>query len=284
MKNTNEPTNMFPNVEMVNLANLTGKATRKGLEQAIIVEGRIVNVVSDGYGLLKNENFFLRVEENLINADIEFTKREINRDNRSFSTDYILSSKDYVIDIKQAGLTKYPDKLNPMLRFTTSYDGSCQSSGHLAIYRQVCTNGLHALSNTEIGFKVKHRGNITEVVMPQLDSIVTSFTSNEYYELRRKFEVLAEKPITDLRGFVKFVADKTKLFKYEASEKNTEPSLNARTIIETVQRESEQLGTVPNLWLGYNAFNELLHDKLKKTFDQQRKIDVSLFDTVLSMS
>ena len=91
------------------------------------------------------------------------------------------------------------------------------------------------------------------------------------------------KEITDLKGFVKLTAEKTNLFKFEASEKNPEPSLNARIIMEGIEREADILGVKPNLWLGYNAFNELLHDKLKKTFEQQKNIDSKIFDTVLEM-
>ncbi len=107
---------------------------------------------------------------------------------------------------------------------------------------------------------------------------------NEFYSLHRKFEVMAETPLTDLKGFVKFMADRTKLFTYESSEKNPAPSLNARLILETIQNESQQIGMAPNLWLGYNAFNELLHGKLKKTFEQQKSIDSNIFESVLEMA
>ena len=48
-------------------------------------------------------------------------------------------------------------------------------------------------------------------------------------------------------------------------------------------KEANALGARPNHWIGYNAFNELLHSKLKKTFTQQADIDARLFETVLSM-
>jgi hypothetical protein len=70
------------------------------------------------------------------------------------------------------------------------------------------------------------------------------------------------------------------LFKYEASAKNPEPSFNARIVLDTIRREAEQLGVQPSAWLGYNAFNEVLHDKLKKGFDKQKQMDARLFDVV----
>ena len=37
-----------------------------------------------------------------------------------------------------------------------------------------------------------------------------------------------------------------------------------------------------NNWIGYNAFNELLHGKLKKTFEVQKREDAKLFEYVLA--
>ncbi len=107
---------------------------------------------------------------------------------------------------------------------------------------------------------------------------------NEFYTLSRKFELLAERPIKDIEAFVKLTADKLKLFQYESSEKNPNPSLNARMVIEGINRESNLLNVRPNLWLGYNAFNELLHGKLKKTFEAQKQIDSKLFELVYALN
>ncbi|RYE53368.1 MAG: hypothetical protein EOP48_14550, partial [Sphingobacteriales bacterium] len=74
--------NVFVCSELVSLAEITGKPTRKGLEKAIISEGTIVNVVSNSYGHLPNERFFYEVEHKLIDAGIEYKTRSINRDNR----------------------------------------------------------------------------------------------------------------------------------------------------------------------------------------------------------
>jgi len=107
---------------------------------------------------------------------------------------------------------------------------------------------------------------------------------NEFYTLQEKFEVLAERPIRDVAGFVKMTANSLKMFKFEASDKNPNPSLNSQTVIDTIYRESRLLGEAPTLWLGYNAFNELLHGKLKKTFEAQKQLDGKLFEAVLQMT
>lgn len=268
--------NVFVNSTIVNLSHLTNMPVRKGLEKAVISENEIVNVVSNSYGHLPNEKFFLEVEQKLIEADIHYVTRSINRENRSFAVDYILNDESYHINIKN-GI----DKLKPMLRFTNSYDGSCKTSGHFGFFREVCSNGLH-VSHANIGFSVKHRGNVCEIVLPEIKEIVNKFMDNEFYSLHKKFEVLAEMPLKDLEGFVKITAEKLNLFKFESSEKNPAPSLNARMVIDVIQSEARLLGTKPNMWLGYNAFNEILHGKLKKTFEAQRSLDAKLFDLVLA--
>lgn len=266
--------NVLVDSSIVPLQSLTGIASRRGLENAIICENQIVNVVSNSYGHLPNEKFFLGVEEKLIDADIYYQQRSINRDNRSFVVDYVLADDRYKVAVKGE-----QDVLRPMLRFVNSYDGSCKTSGSFGFWRKVCDNGLH-VAQTHIGFSVKHSGAIADIVMPKLDEIVAKFMDNEFYSLKRKFEVLAERPVYNLEDYVKFTAKTSGLFKYESSEKNPEPSANARFVFDVIERETKLLNTRPNQWIVYNAFNELLHGKLKKTFDQQRTLDERLFETI----
>lgn len=271
--------NLFVSNEVRSLEAITGMPTRKGLERAIISSGEIVNIVSKSYGHLPNDLFFKVVEENLINAEIGYDVRSINRNNRSFAADYILNDESFHIHVKGGS----EDIIKPMLRFTNSYDGSTRTSGSFGFFRQVCQNGLH-IATSQIGFKVKHTGDISRVVLPEIKMLVRKFMDNEYYTLQRKFEVLAETPITNVREWVKMTADQLNLFQYEISKENDSPSLNARLVIDSIEQESNALRVQPNFWLGYNAFNEVLHNKLKKTFEQQRNADARLFETVLAMA
>lgn len=248
---------------------------RSGMDKVIISNGTIVNVVSKSYGHLPNQEFFYKVEEMLINSEINYITRSINRDNRSFAVDYILNDENYSVTIKNGA-----DKIRPMLRFTNSYDGSCKTSGTFGFYREVCSNGLHT-AKTNIGFSLRHRGNIKELVLPAIGKTIYKFLDNEFYEIRRKFEVMADFKIADPKEIVKRIADETKLFKFECSDKNAEPSLNARIILESIEHEQLQLKEDANMWMVYNAFNELLHTKLKKTFDQQEKLDKVIFEKAL---
>ncbi|MBK8146306.1 MAG: DUF932 domain-containing protein [Bacteroidetes bacterium] len=269
---------IFVKSEVVKLADLTGMPTRIGLENAILSEGQIVNVVSNKYAHLPNENFFLEVERALIEADINYQTQSINRGNRSFAVDYILQDENYIVNVKSGA-----DKILPMLRFTNGYDGSTAPSGRFGFFRKVCSNGLH-VAETKVGFKVKHRGQIENIVIPQINDMVALFLNNEYYDIKRKFDVLAEAPIHDLSKFVQVVCMDTNVFKFEKSDKNPEPSKLAQQVIDTIKNECLILDYDPNLWIGYNAFNEVLHKDLKKTFESQRQFDNKILESVLSLS
>lgn len=270
--------NIYPTTSVRSLESLTGMPCRRGLTKAVLSGGEIVNVVSDRYAHLANEQFFLEVERQLIESDVNYIARTINRENRSFVADYILQDENFEINIKNG-----MDKLKPMLRFTNSYDGSCKTAGHFGFFRQVCSNGLH-VGQTAFGFKVKHTGNMAQVVLPKITELIRKFMDNEFYSLHRKFEVLAETPIKDVREFVKVTAEHFNLFQYESSEKNPAPSLNARLVEDAMRREANLLSTPPNLWLGYNAFNEVLHGKLKKTFTNQHALDAQIFNHALALA
>ena len=269
---------IFVKNEVVKLADLTGMPTRIGLENAILSEGQIVNVVSNKYAHLPNENFFLEVERALIEADINYQTQSINRGNRSFAVDYILQDENYIVNVKSGA-----DKILPMLRFTNGYDGSTAPRGRFGFFSKVCSNGLN-VEETKVGFKVKHRGQIENIVIPQINDMVALFLNNEYYDIKRKFDVLAEAPIHDLSKFVQVICMDTNVFKFEKSDKNPEPSKLAQQVIDTIKNECLILDYDPNLWIGYNAFNEVLHKDLKKTFESQRQFDNKILESVLSLS
>ncbi len=264
--------------EVRNFKEVTGINSRKGLDKVILSGGDIVNVVSNSYGHLPNQMFFAQVENMLLEANITTATRSINRENRSFAVDHILNDDSLAITVKNG-----EDELRPMLRFTNSYDGTCRTSGHFGFFRKICNNGLH-IAHSTIGFNIKHRGQIAEVVMPNIKYLIDKFMNNEYFELKRKFEVLAEKRIDNIEDYVKLTCEDLKLFMFESSKENPAPSLNARTVIDIINKESRQLNTAPSVWHLYNAFNEVIHDKLKKSFQNQRDTDTRLFNYALELA
>lgn len=252
--------------------------TRSGWNKAIYSNGTLVNLVGAGYGVLSNIDFFGEIEKKLLEEDIKVFTRAVNRDDRAFVVEHILADDSLYINIKNG-----MDSIRPMLSFSTSYDGSTKTQGHFGFHRKVCDNGLHT-TVSEIGFSMKHRGNIEQVVLPEISTLIEKFKVNEMYELKRKFEVLAESPITDLAKYVKLVCADTKIFQFEKSEENPAASLNAEIVIATIRREAGIIGAEPNLWLGYNAFNNIIHSKMKKNFTSLYELDSKLFDYNLELA
>ncbi|MFD0837397.1 DUF932 domain-containing protein [Mariniflexile aquimaris] len=262
---------------MASLKDLTGIQPRRGLEHAILSNDKIVNIVSKSYGHIPNELFFKNAEQMLIDAKLNFMKRSVNRMDRAFIMDFIIA------DGNQFSLKHSEDLILPMLRFKNSYDGSEKTSGHFGFYRKVCSNGLH-VSETKIEFSIRHTKNSTDLIMPKLNQLFDRFLDNEFYSIMNKFDKMKSVEIMDTEAFVRAILEETKLFRYECSDKNDNPSKRSREVIDILSNEAILLNEVPNLWLGYNAFNSVLHNTLKKSFYQQEKLDRQLFDTVFAMT
>ena len=271
---------VYPTLEVISGEAFTARfgRTRQGWDKAIISNDVLVNLVGKGYGVLPNIDFFGQIENKLLEADVKTMVRAINRDDRAFAVEHILADDRFLVNIKN-GL----DEIRPMLSFTTSYDGSTKTTGSFGWHRKVCDNGLH-VSHTEIGFGLKHRGNIVEVVIPEINLLIQKFMDNEFFSLKRKFEVLAEAPIKNLGDYVKMVCKETEIFQFEKSEENEAASINAETVIETIRREARLLNVEPNHWLGYNSFNSLIFNKLKKSFTSSYDWDAKLFDFNLELA
>ncbi|MBC9798455.1 DUF932 domain-containing protein [Sinomicrobium weinanense] len=250
---------VFVKTEMKPLQELTSMEPRRGLENVIISNGKIVNIVSKGYGHIPNELFFTKAEQMLIDAELNYHRQTINRSDRSFSMDFIIE------DHSQFAVNHQEDQILPMLRFTNSYDGSERTLGHFGFFRKVCANGLH-VAQSQIAFFVKHSTNSVQLIMPKLELLFQKFLDNEFYTISDQFSPMMTVPILDPEEFVREVLERTKLFRYECSDKNDDPSKKAREILEILDRESLLLHEAPNLWLGYNAFNAVLHRNLKKAF------------------
>ncbi|WP_083852489.1 DUF932 domain-containing protein [Galbibacter marinus] len=164
------------------LRELTQMEPRKGLENVIVSNGKIVNIVSKSYGHIPNELFFAKAEQMLIDAGLTYYRQTINRSDRSFSMDFILS------DSTQFSVGNKADTILPMLRFTNSYDGSERTSGHFGFYRMVCSNGLHVVQS-EIAFSIKHSTHGVHLIMPELEGFFRRFLDNEFYSISDSFGI-----------------------------------------------------------------------------------------------
>ena len=264
---------VYPELQIIEGEEFTNKfgRTKTGWDKAIYSNNTLVNIVGRNYSVLSNQNYFGEIEKQLKEKDINTMIRAVNRDNRAFCVDHILADDRYAVIVKNG-----KDEIRPMMSYTTSYDGSTKTQGHFGFFRKVCGNGLH-VATSEIGFSLKRRGDLDYIVIGEVEKLIEKFMDNEFYEIKKKFEVLAETPLKDVSGYVKMVCDKTGIFQFEKSEENKEPSKMAETVIQLIKREAKQLDVEPNAWLGYNGFNSVIHD-MKKTFNAQFGWDSKLFD------
>lgn len=253
--------------------------TRPGLDKAIFSGGEMVHIVSKTYGHLPNETFFGSIDDKLKEKDIKVITRAINRNNRAFCVDHILNDDRYAVIVKK----NTQDVIRPMLIFTNSYDGSTKTQGIFGFWRKVCDNGLH-VSTSEIGFSMRHRGDIIDIVVPEIDLLLERFMDNEFFQIKKKFEVLAETPIVNIAEYVKMTCEETGIFKFQKSEENEEASVNASLVIELIRKEARLLGEAPNLWLGFNSFNNILHNKMRKGFQAAFTADKNLFEYNLALA
>jgi hypothetical protein len=200
-----------------------------------------------------------------------YATRSINISDSSFLVDYILTDDRYKINVTNDG-----DELVPMMRAINSYDGSSNAIALLGFFRKICSNGL-AVSDLKVDFQIKHTQQIQKAVIPNLDQLLNNFVQNEYYSLHKKFQVLAETPITNLEDFVEFIAKEGKLFKTRTQE--GEFTKTVQGVIDIITAETEALGVEPNLWIGYNAFNEYINNA-PKALSTRYKLDGKVFQMV----
>lgn len=290
MKNTvylnkeNQDDNLFGDVQIVKTEDLLGYPTASKLAQTVISNGVAVSTCSPSYGLLKNVDFFGRMEHELIEESINFKRRAFNKNESQFFTDYILEDDSKIITVLDSKNKGVDDTIVPMIRLTNSYDGSMKTAGYLGFYRKVCMNGMH-MTHTQIEFSVKHTKGNMEVFIPKIGELVKRFMDNEMFTITDKIEKMRTHFIGEdqLNKWIQDLATQEKVFKFEKSDKNEAPSLNAELVHNIILRDSIATNTEPNAWLVYSAFNELIHGKLNKNFVVQKDLDTRVFNNVAEL-
>jgi len=271
MKTQNEITaNIYPKVGKLAMSAICDYPGQGKASHVVISNGKIVQACSATYGLLKNEDFFGAFEKQLKEEGIAFTAKYRNIKDAQFSADYVLDGEMSVATSK--------DVVKPQIRLINSYDGSSPSAGYLGFYRKVCSNGLHAMQ-FNLDFKVRHTENGVSLTIPKIQTLLEKYRKTTGVNIIRRFEVLAEQLVNNPQDIVREVANGMKLFKFEKSDNNDAPSLNAEFVLDIIKKESKLLNVKPNKWIIYNAMNEWLNsdERNKKTDAQRTVIDSRLF-------
>lgn len=276
--------NVFNDVSLVDTQSIAQFEALKKVSKAVISNGKLVNFCSPTYSLLQNKDFFGKMEHELIEEGINYKVRSFNYDDARFCVDYILDDDSKVITVNDQKNKGIDDTIVPMIRLVNSYDGSAKTAGYLGFFRKVCNNGLH-MATTQLEFRVKHTKNSMALFIPNIEDLVKRFLDNEVYSIKNKIEkmkthFIGEKQIYE---WIEQLSKEEKVFKFEKSDENPEPSLNATIIHDIVVRDANATGVEPNAWLVYSAFNELIHGKLNKRFTDQKELDTRVFNNVSNL-
>lgn len=276
--------NVYGEVSLMDTSEFLGMPVVQKSSKVVISNGQAVNFCSPSYGLLKNNDFFGKMEHELIDEGIQYKRRSFNHNESRFYVDYILDDDSKVLTINNTTSRGIDDTIVPMIRLTNSYDSSLKTAGYIGFFRKVCNNGLH-MASTQLEFNVKHTKGNMELFIPNIEAIVKRFLDNEMYTIKEKIDKMKEHFINekDLHNHIQQVVETTKAFRYDKSDKNTAPSLNSELVHGIILRDAESTNVEPNAWLLYSGFNELIHGKLQKNFTDQKALDTNVFNAVTEM-
>ena len=293
--------NIFGSVEMVDTKDFFGgREIASKMDKVIISNNRVVHACSPSYGLLTNQDFFGKMEEELELEGLQFKTRSFNHNDSRFSVDYILDDDSKIITVNDQRNNGIDDTIVPMIRLTNSYDGSLKTAGYLGFFRKICHNGLH-MTTTQLEFKVKHTKGKMKLFIPNIEQLVQNFLSNEMFSIQDKIQKMQTHFIDEkqIENWVKELAKQERVWidnseenylkrlqKAEQSGKDiskvspAKDSQNIETVKSILIRDAETTGVEPNAWLLYSAFNEFIHSNTSQVFTNQKELDTKVFNSI----
>lgn len=297
--------NVFGSVEMVDTKDFFGgREVASKMDKVIISNNRVVHTCSPSYGLLPNQDFFGKMEEELKLEGLQFKTRSFNHNDSRFSVDYILDDDSKIITVNDQRNNGVDDTIVPMIRLTNSYDGSLKTAGYLGFFRKICHNGLH-MTTTQLEFKVKHTKGKMKLFIPNIEQLVQSFLSNEMFSIQDKIQKMQTHFIDEkqIENWIKELAKQERVWidnseenylkrlqKAEQSGKDiskvspAKESPNIETVKSILIRDAETTGVEPNAWLLYSAFNEFIHSNTSQVFTNQKELDTKVFNSIAEIA
>lgn len=301
----NQNDNVFGSVEMVDTKDFFGgREVASKMDKVIISNNRVVHTCSPSYGLLTNQDFFGKMEEELELEGLQFKTRSFNHNDSRFSVDYILDDDSKIITVNDQRNNGVDDTIVPMIRLTNSYDGSLKTAGYLGFFRKICHNGLH-MTTTQLEFKVKHTKGKMKLFIPNIEQLVQRFLSNEMFSIQDKIQKMQTHFIDEkqIENWIKELAKQERVWidnseenylkrlqKAEQSGKDiskvspAKESPNIETVKSILIRDAETTGVEPNAWLLYSAFNEFIHSNTSQVFTNQKELDTKVFNSIAEIA
>ena len=301
----NQNDNVFGSVEMVDTKDFFGgREVASKLDKVIISNNKVVHTCSPSYGLLANQDFFGKMEEELVLEGLNFKTRSFNHNDSRFSVDYILNDESKIITVNDQRNNGIDDTIVPMIRLTNSYDGSLKTAGYLGFFRKICHNGMH-MTTTQLEFKVKHTKGKMNLFIPNIEQLVQRFLSNEMFFIQDKIQKMKTHFIDEkqIESWIKELAKQDRVWA-DNSEENflmrlreaeesgedlskvipAKQSQNIEIVKNILIRDAETTGVEPNAWLLYSAFNEFIHSSTSQSFTKQKELDTRVFNSVAEIA
>lgn len=262
---------MLFDVQKVNFEHHFGMPANSDYEYAIIgnINGsdKLLNVCSDRYELVGNDEIFPQIREILNNSGLQFSENYSMVNHARFYADYVIESENTSIITKN-------DKIKPLIRVRHSYNGLTKYAITFGYFRLICDNGLVVPIEGKEAMNLHIVGKHTTSIRTSLDMLIQrleQFTTNhEIY--KENFEILGGQWVANPLERITEVLEYSKI-----------PVKKAETVLSTVLNESSQLyGGEVNDWLIYNGVNQLIHKgDNKKVLEQKELYDYKAIEFLL---
>jgi hypothetical protein len=253
-----------------------------------------LNYCSNRYELVPNAVIFPNIEKILNEHGIKFEVQYSHTSNARFYANYVITDERYRYKIKGTN-----DEICPVLRVQHSYNGLTKYRIMFGYFRVICSNGLtvpvQEMSKYNLVIIGKHTSSILRS-LKQLDTLLSQFANEAKQitaDITEKFEMLANRPVADVKARVEQVLRQNKIGMVENKNFNTvdnianrilaEANSTARIInLDLTERTLGYNGKV-NDWLVYNGINQYLGDDSVNIASPEKRMetDTKIFEYML---
>jgi len=217
----------------------------------------ILNVCSDRYELVRNEEIFPVIRGILNDSGMKFTESYSMVNNARFYADYVIENESTFIGTKN-------DIVKPLIRVRHSYNGLTKYAITFGYFRLICSNGLVIPVEGKEATNLHIAGRHTTAIRTSLDLLMEKlqyFVVNQNV-LSNNFNTLSDQWVKDPKDRI------TEVLEYSGI---TDRAIE--TVFNSVQNEATQLynGNI-NDWLIYNGVNQFIHNGDNKKVLEQKEI------------
>lgn len=260
--------NMLFDVEMVDVCELLPNfTTNNEYSRAIVgtIEGqkKLLNVCSPRYELIPCADIFLPIKGILETQGISYTEKYSSENDVLFLAEYTLN------DLKTN--VGGGDEIQYKINVTHSYNGLRKYAINSGFFRLICSNGLvipvEGKEAENFCISGKHTVKINDS-FEQLNKLIASLScGNSIENFSNRFAKLAKH---ELEG-----SELERVFDIAFKSSDTVKSSHKDYAKSVLQVEANKLNVKPNLWLVYNAVNQVINsDALNaKTYEKRSMLD-----------